>query len=228
MELLRYSLRLIKPVCEEYLLAEANIHNILVIGTDVVSLTASARRAGYQVYAVDYFGDQDLKRVCHESRSIVEQRMGKTCGQVGADFSSETLLQLTKDLLREKKIDAALLSSGLDDSPDVLYQLNDMIPILGNHPCVIEKIRNKIKFFHELKHIGIPYPETELAENFQETRNRAKDVGYPVLVKPLRGFGGVGTRKVQDHQELKEAFLDASSVDKRILIQKCLILFVRK
>jgi len=200
-------------------LAEADIRNILVIGIDVVSLAASARRAGYQVYAVDYFGDQDLKHVCHESRSIIKQRIGETCGQVGTGFSPETLLQLTKDLLREDKIDAALLSSGLDDSPDVLSELNDLIPILGNLPNVIRKVRDKMEFLRELKRLGIPHPETAFAQNFEEAKKKSKDIGYPVVVKPSSGFGGAGIRKVQSRQELEQTFREVPSLNEKVLIQ---------
>jgi len=190
------------------------------MGIDVVSLAASARRAGYQVCAVDYFGDQDLKRLCHENRSIVKQRIGETCGQLDKDFSPEALLQLAKDLLRRVEIDAVLLSSGLDDSSDVLFKLDDLIPILGNHPNVVKRVRDKMKFFEELERLGIPHPKTAIAENFEEAKGEAKNIGYPVLVKPLRGFGGAGIRKAENSQELDQAFLDASRLDDKVLIQE--------
>jgi len=187
---------------------------------DVVSLATSARKAGYKVYAVDYFGDQDLKRVCHETLSIVKQTPKVTCGQLSTNFKSEALLQLTRELLKKIAIDATLLSTGLDDSPDVLFELNDMIPILGNHPHVIERIRDKMEFFQELKRLRIPHPETAMTEKFEEARKKAKDIDYPVLVKPSRGFAGVGIRKAQGPKELKQAFQDASLIDKKVLIQE--------
>ena len=205
---------------EVYPLTESDIRNLLVIGMDVVSLATSARKVGYKVYAVDYFGDQDLKRVCHESLSVVKQTPGVTCGQLSTNFDPEALLQLTKKLLKKNAIDATLLSTGLDDSPDVLFKLNDMIPILGNHPHVIERIRDKMEFFQELKRLGIPHPETAMAENFQEARKKARDIGYPVLVKPSRGFAGVGIRKARGPKELKQAFRDASIIDEKVLIQE--------
>jgi len=191
-----------------------------VIGIDVVSLATSARRAGYQVYAVDFFGDQDLKRVCRKSLSIIKQRPQRTCGQMSSDFNPEALLQLARKLLKKNVIDIALLSSGLDDSLDVLFELNDLISILGNHPNVIKKIRDKMKFFQELKRLGIPHPETAIAENYEEVREKSKDIGYPVLVKSSRGFGGVGIRKAQNPKELEQAFRDASLFDEKVLIQK--------
>jgi predicted ATP-grasp superfamily ATP-dependent carboligase len=201
-------------------LIENDIHNILVIGMDVVSLATSATKAGYKVYTVDYFGDQDLKRVCHESLSIVKQTLGVTCGQLSTNFNPEALLQLTMGLLKKNTIDVTLLSTGLDDSPDVLFELNDMIPILGNCPHVIKRIRDKMKFFQELERLEIPHPETAMAENFEEARKKAKDIGYPVLVKPSKGFGGVGIRKAQGPKELKQAFQHASLIDEKVLIQE--------
>jgi len=205
---------------EVYLLIEPDIHSILVIGMDVVSLATSARKAGYKVYAVDYFGDQDLKRMCHESLSIVKQTPEATCGRLSTNFNPEALLQLTRKLLKKNVIDATLLSTGLDDSPHVLFELNDVIPILGNHPDIIKRIRDKMEFFQELKRLGIPHPETAMAEGFEEARKKAEDIGYPVLVKPSRGFAGVGIRKAQNHQELKQAFRDASLIDEKVLIQE--------
>jgi predicted ATP-grasp superfamily ATP-dependent carboligase len=190
------------------------------MGIDVVPLAASVRRAGYQVCAVDYFGDQDLKRLCHENRSIVKQRMGETCGQLNKDFSSEALLQLAKDLLRRVEIDAVLLSSGLDDSQNVLFELDDLIPILGNHPNAVKRVRDKMKFFQEIERLGIPHPETAMAENLEEARGEAKNIGYPVLVKPLRSFGGAGIRKAKGSEEIEQAFQDASLLDDKALIQE--------
>jgi predicted ATP-grasp superfamily ATP-dependent carboligase len=205
---------------EAYLLIENEIQNILVVGIDVVSLATSAMKAGYRVYAVDYFGDQDLKRVSNESLSFVKQTSGVTLGQLSTSFNPEALLQLTMELKKKKAIDATLLSTGLDDAPDVLFELNDAIPLLGNHPHVIERIRDKMEFFQELERLGIPHPETAMAEGFEEVRKKAKDLGYPVLVKPSKGFGGVGIRKAQGPKELKQAFQQAASIDDEVLIQE--------
>lgn len=201
-------------------LTSVNIRNLLVIGIDVVSLAASARRAGYQVYAVDFFGDQDLKRVCRKSQSIIKQRPGKTCGRLRVDFSPKVLIQLTKALLRKDKIDVTLLSSGLDDFPEVLFELDSLIPILGNSPDIIKRVRDKTKFFKELKRLQIRHPETAVAENFGEARKKSKDIGYPVVVKPLTSIGGAGITEVQNSQELEQAFRRTPLSYGKVLIQQ--------
>ncbi len=201
-------------------LTEADIHSLLVIGTDIIPLAASAKRAGYQVYAVDYFGDQDLKSVCHESLSIIKQRAGKSCGQISAQFDPKTLLQLTKVLLKRHKIDASLLASGLDDLPRFLSALNDLVPILGNHPGAIKKIRNRREFFRELKRLRISHPTTATAKDLKAAKEKSRDIGYPVVVKPFKGFGGIGIRKAQNPREFERAFREVSLLDDKVLIQE--------
>jgi predicted ATP-grasp superfamily ATP-dependent carboligase len=203
-------------------LSEKKIQKILTLGADVVSLSTSVRAAGYQVYAIDYFGDQDLKRLCHQSRSILEQVPGKDCGQLHKDFNPEVILRLTKDFVKENDIDVALISSGLEDSPEILYSINEIIPILGNSPTVIKKVRDKTTFFRELKHLDIPCPETVLVDNFEEAKQRSKDIGYPVLIKSLRGFGGVDILKATDLRELKQRFKIYKLKKTKVLIQEFL------
>jgi len=201
-------------------LTEVNIRNLLVIGIDVVSLAASAKRAGYQVYAVDFFGDQDLKRVCQKSRSIVEQKTGKTCGRLTRDFNPGALLRLTKGLVRKSKVDFVLPSSGLDDFPEVLFELNELVPILGNSIDTIKSVRDKTKFFKELKRLQIRHPETAVAENFEEARKKSKDIGYPVVVKPLATVGGASVKRVHDTQGLKRLSRRTYFFHGKVLIQE--------
>lgn len=201
-------------------MTELKIHNLLVIGADVTSLAASAKRAGYDVYAVDYFGDQDLKRVCKETLSIIKQRKGQSCGRLSFNFKPEALLKLAKRLLRRRPIDAALLSSGLEDFPSVLFELSDLVPIIGNPPELILKVRDKERFFHELKRLGIPHPETMVAGDISEAKRKAKEIGYPVVVKSIRGFGGSGISKAKNPRELEQAFKTASFLNERFLVQK--------
>ena len=199
---------------------EQSVHSVLAIGVDVVRLAVSAKKAGYEVFAADYFGDQDLERVCLKGLSIVEQRPGATCGRMGTDFEAEPLLHFAKELADKNQIDGVLLSSGLDDSHSVLCELNDLIPMLGNQPDVIKRVRNKTDFFRELRRLGIHHPETVIVESFEEAKKEGKDIGYPVLVKPSRGFAGVGIRKAGDLNELKHAFKDASVIDEKVVVQE--------
>jgi len=201
-------------------LSETGIRSLLIIGVDVVSLATSARRAGYRIYAVDYFGDQDLKTVCNENLSVIKQRSGQSSGYLAEHFDPEALLNLARQLVRKRKIDAALLSSGLDDSSNILFELNDLIPIIGNNPRTMNEVRDKPKFFKQLQRLGIPHPQTALVENLEEAMKASKDIGYPVVVKPASGFGGAGIRKVKNSDELKPILGEASANGQKVLVQE--------
>lgn len=201
---------------------EKTIHSLLIIGLDATSMAKSANRTGYDVYSVDYFGDVDLRKACIESSSIIVQARNRSCGKLREQFYPEHLLKLAKNLLKRRRIDGVVLSSGLEDSPEILSELSGYIPIIGNNPSSIKRVRDKISFFHELKRLGIPHPITEAVENFEEAFKKAKDIGYPVIVKPERGFGGTGIRKASNPERLEYAFKLASSLSEKVLIQECI------
>jgi len=191
-----------------------------VVGIDTVSTAKSAKEAGYKIYAADYFGDKDLRCVCSGFKAIIEQKRGKSCGRMASKFKPETFLKMAKSLLKKCKIDAILLSSGLDDDFNVLCELNDLAPILGNSPTVIERVRKKPRFHEELKRLGIDHPESAIVKDIGEAKAVAVEIGYPVVMKPLKGFGGADIRTARDSQEIERAFFEVSLVSKDVMVQK--------
>lgn len=198
---------------------EPSIQNLLVVGIDTVSIANSAKKAGYKIYAADYFGDMDLRCVCSGFKAIIKQKRGKSCGRMESKFKPEAFLKIANSISEKYKIDAILLSSGLDDDFNILYELNDLAPILGNSPRVIERVRKKPRFFKELKRLGIAHPETAIVKDIDEAKSSATRIGYPVVVKPVRGFGGDSIRTARNFKELERAF-KISFVSEEILVQK--------
>jgi predicted ATP-grasp superfamily ATP-dependent carboligase len=193
--------------------------NLLVVGVDNVAVVSSARRAGYGVYAADYFGDVDLQRVCSEYIAVIKQEKEKSCGRIVSNFKPEAFLEMAKILSKKHRIDGVLLSSGLDDYFHILYELNDLIPILGNSPSVIQNVREKPKFFGELKRLKVPYPETVIVKDVLEAKAAAAEIGYPVVVKSIKGFGGANIRLAQNPIEVEKAFSEVSAVSENVLVQ---------
>ena len=58
-----------------------------------------------------------------------------------------------------------------------------------------------------LNTLGFPVPQGEIVYSEKEARQVAKDIGYPVAVKPVVGHKGIGvTADVQDGDELEKAY----------------------
>ena len=179
------------------------IQSLLVVGVDCSALAKSTYRAGYTVFGADYFGDIDLRSVCKESLSIQKQEAGKSCGILGTGFSPDAILALVEKLQEAHELDGCLLASGMEDSHDILAKLHRKTPIIGNNPAIISKVRNRIEFFKELRRLGLTYPETEFVQSVEDAKRVAKDLRYPIVVKPPTGFGGSGIRKLTDKRGLR-------------------------
>jgi predicted ATP-grasp superfamily ATP-dependent carboligase len=175
----------------------------LVVGVDCSALAKSSYHAGYTVFGADYFGDIDLRSVCKASLSIQEQKVGDSCGVLGSNFSPDAILTLVDHLHKEHELDGCLLASGFEDSYDALVELNSKVPIIGNTPETITKVRDKLEFFKSLRRLGLVYPETEFVQDAEEGKRVAKDLRYPIVVKPPAGFGGLGIKKVADRRNLE-------------------------
>lgn len=74
--------------------------------------------------------------------------------------------------------------------------------------------------------LGFPVPKGDIVVSLEEARSAAREIGYPVAVKPVVGHKGIGvTADVQDSEELKYAFSRAvNAIPKeqpvRIIVEK--------
>jgi len=172
------------------------------------------------VFSVDFFGDLDLREACFESLSLAEQVQGDAFPRFNDQYDPRALVSLAEELTSRERIDGILLSSGLEDFPDLLSELAEQAPIIGNSPETINGVRDRSRFFDELKHLRVRFPITEFASDLFEAKSKAKDIGYPVVMKPSVGFGGVGIRAVETKNKVEDAFREASRHSETVLIQE--------
>ena len=196
-------------------------NNLLIIGIDNSSLAYSAKKVGYDTFTIDYFGDLDVRRISDDFISVIEQKPGVSSGRFEENYSPKALLQLFEVFRHQHKFMGTLLSSGLDDSFNVLYKINEECKIIGNSPETIRTIRDKKKFFQKLEKVGVSQPETLITSSLDLAIKKAKDIGYPLILKPSEGFAGTGIRKVHDQQQLVKEFRNLSlHRNKEIVVQE--------
>jgi predicted ATP-grasp superfamily ATP-dependent carboligase len=196
--------------------------NLLVIGVDSAAVATSAHRAGHTVYAVDYFGDLDLATACRASLSVIEQATHVSCGRVATDFDPSRLVTLMDVLATRYHLDATLLASGLEDYPEALAAIDARVPILGNRPAHIAAVRDAHRFFDELARRGVPHPRTEVVTTEAAALAAAREIGYPVVLKPEKRFGGTSLRRVTRNTQLRPAYREIHATGGRVLVQSYL------
>jgi pyruvate carboxylase subunit A len=81
------------------------------------------------------------------------------------------------------------------------------IRFIGPPGKVIELLGDKITARRELQKAGVPVvPGTdECVTEFSQAKSMANEIGYPVIIKPSGGGGGIGMSIVTDDDQLREA-----------------------
>ncbi|WP_319436353.1 carbamoyl-phosphate synthase large subunit [Mycobacterium sp. RTGN5] len=76
------------------------------------------------------------------------------------------------------------------------------VPIVGTRPEAIDLAEDRGRFGQVLKDAGLPAPKFGLATSFEQAREIAARIGYPVLVRPSYVLGGRGMEIVYDEKTL--------------------------
>ena len=98
------------------------------------------------------------------------------------------------------------------------------VPIIGTSPESIDRAEDRDLFAAMLKKLDLRQPDNGIAYSYKEAVTVARDIGYPVMVRPSFVLGGRAMKIVYDEKDLEEYFDLAvqASPDKPVLIDKFL------
>ncbi len=98
------------------------------------------------------------------------------------------------------------------------------VNILGTSPDSIDRAEDRERFKSMLQKLGLKQPQNATAVHEKEAIKIAKDIGFPLVVRPSYVLGGRAMEIVYDENELKSYFREAVviSPDHPILLDKFL------
>ncbi|MEM9230595.1 MAG: carbamoyl-phosphate synthase large subunit [Pseudomonadota bacterium] len=98
------------------------------------------------------------------------------------------------------------------------------IPILGTSPDAIDLAEDRERFQQLLQRLGLKQPQNALARNDDEARQRAEEIGYPLVIRPSYVLGGRAMEIVRDTVQLERYIRDAVVVsgDSPVLLDRYL------
>lgn len=98
------------------------------------------------------------------------------------------------------------------------------VPILGTTKQSIDMAEDRDQFEQMLEGLSIPRPEARIATSEEEAISLAKELGFPVLVRPSYVLGGRAMEIVYDESDLRHYMKYAVEVhkDKPVLIDRYL------
>ena len=98
------------------------------------------------------------------------------------------------------------------------------VKILGTTPDSIDRAEDRERFKELIQKLGLVQPQNGTATSFEEARAVAREIGYPVVVRPSYVLGGRAMEIVYDEETLERYMREAvlASPERPILIDKFL------
>ncbi|WP_370575535.1 ATP-grasp domain-containing protein [Methanomethylovorans sp.] len=160
--------------------------NVLVIGFSTRNIVCSGSKAGYNMYAIDAFCDQDTVDCCIATKTLPKDLDIRS--KDAADMIFNMILSFEVDF------DAVVPGSGFE-SMDF-----SSLPwvVLASDPERIQMVQDKFILSRRLAELGYPHPH--VYENIDDKPHK-----FPVIVKPRKGGGGIFNRIAWNEQELLKA-----------------------
>ena len=183
--------------------------SVLVAGFNTRPLVYSLHNAGYDVYAVDFFGDSDFYPYVKDCL-IITKRISANYDFVKLNYSKHLPLLIIELLNKYPEIKYLIIGSGLDDAIDerafILKKIKKKrykILNLNNDVETIKKSRDTEFIFNNLKKGGFKVPKTV---SFDEFRSKVNALEYPFILKKKNSSGGTNVYKIHNRPELSFKF----------------------
>ena len=125
---------------------------LAVAGLSARALAEQAAREGFEVVALDLFGDRDTLAAASRWLPI-----GDAAASLRID--GPRLLAALDTLVADNAVEGWVAGSGFDGRADLLAQAAARLPLLGNDAATVRRVRDPRDFFATLAVHGVVHPE---------------------------------------------------------------------
>ncbi len=193
----------------------------LVVAFNARPIATSAKKANYDVLAIDFFGDLDLRSVAEHVFSVVWQRKSHPIKRKFLRPISEYMCLLAETMADDYygKIEFLLIGSGFDDEPKIWQRFGKIAPVIGNTPEIISR-SDRLSIYRLASKLGIECPQTIEVKEKEEALEIAKNIGYPIVLTTPRSAGGLFVKLITNLDEFHMAYNELRNSGKKILIQE--------
>lgn len=205
-----------------------DIKKVLVIGSGPIVIGQAAE--------FDYAGAQACSVLKKEGINVVLVNSNPATIMTDSMFADEIYLEpLTAEtvarIIEKERPDGLLAGLGGQTGLTISMQLSESgvlkkygVRFLGSDINAIKKAEDRELFRKTMLEIGQPCVPSEIATDLESAINAAKNIGYPVIVRPAYTLGGSGGGIANDEEsfvKIASNGLKLSPVT-QILVEKCI------
>ena len=203
-----------------------DIKKVLIIGSGPIVIGQAAE--------FDYAGTQACLALKEEGYEVI------LCNSNPATIMTDTTiadkvymepltLEYIAKILRYERPDAIIPGIGGQTGLNLAVQLEKKgilkecgVELLGTNSRSIERAEDRELFKEMCEAIGEPVIPSEITYNIEEAKKAAKEIGYPVVLRPAFTLGGTGGGFCENEQELIETGINAFKLSPvhQVLIEK--------
>lgn len=203
-----------------------DINKILVIGSGPIVIGQAAE--------FDYSGAQACMSLREEGYSVILINSNPATIMTDVEIADKVFiepinLEFVSKIIRQELPDAILPTLGGQTGLNMAKELAESgilaefnVELLGTKLKAIEEAEDREEFKLLMQRLNEPVPESTIAVNATQAIDFAKEIGYPVVVRPAYTLGGFGGGFANDEEQLKliaKNGLDSSPVT-QVLIEK--------
>ena len=175
-------------------------------GEIAVRIIRACKEMGISTVAVFSEADRDALHVSLADESVC----------IGAPAVKDSYLNMTAILSAAiaTKSEAIHPGYGLLSESEKFAGLCEKcnIAFIGPTSDIIAKMGNKDEARKTMQNAGVPViPGSDVIEDVKEAKEKANEIGYPLLIKARAGGGGRGIRLVNNETEFENAFRSAGT-----------------
>lgn len=185
-----------------------SIKKVLVIGSGPIVIGQAAE--------FDYAGTQACRALKEEGLEVVLINSNPATIMTDKHIADKVYIEpLTPDFVKKivltERPDSVLPSLGGQTGLNLAMELAQEgfwekanVKLLGTNISAIQKAEDRLEFKNTMLSINEPCVASKVVTNVNDAIDFAKEIGFPVIVRPAYTLGGTGGGKACDVKELKE------------------------
>ncbi len=203
-----------------------DIQKILIIGSGPIVIG--------QACEFDYSGVQGCKALKSEGYKVVLVNSNPATIMTDPEMADHTYIEplvpeILEKIIEREQPDALLPTLGGQTALNLTVQLEERgvlnkwgVEVLGASIQAIKKAEDRRLFKESMTKVGIEVPRSGQAYSLEEAIRIAKEIGFPLVIRPsftLGGTGGAIAYNIEEFEDLAQQALDSSLI-REILIEE--------